>query len=148
MTWGEPTIHAAPARESPPRSAAFAAEPGGAGGGWAPASHARPLSIVRDSGVQLAGALRRTAGWPRRAIRCCDALRLRTSAAALTRAALRAAAVDEARYALQSLSAANALEVRRSAAVVLVTLAADPDTRRLLRSHRLSPLILVRPCGV
>jgi hypothetical protein len=68
VTWGEPTIHAAPARETPPRSAAFDAEPAG-GGGWAPASHGRPLSIARDSGVQLAGALRHTASASRRAVR-------------------------------------------------------------------------------
>ena len=123
-----------PARESPPRVAYY--EPAAEIWPTAPA-YVRPNAIVCHSSAQLAGASRRTAAG------C--AMLPPMHAALLTRAA-RPAAVDDARYSLQSMSPINPLDVRRSAVVALVALAVDPDTRRLVRHHKLSPVFLVRVC--
>jgi hypothetical protein len=55
-----------------------------------------------------------------------------------------APAVDEARFALEGLCASSPLPLQRRSAADAVALAADPDTRRLLRSHKLSTPLLVR----
>lgn len=137
VTWGTTTIHITPARESPPRKINYA-EPEGEAWPAAP-NYVRANSVISHSGAQLAGAFWRTV-----AHRAAVAAIPR---AELTPAALRGAAVDEARYALQCMAPCNSLDARRTAVVALTALAVDPDTRRLMRHHRLSPVFLVRAGG-
>jgi hypothetical protein len=172
VTWGEVTIHPAPPPlefeaeeddedddddDTPDVSPAAAHRGGGAG---------RPQHDERDGGALLAGAARHAAhsrgGRPfahtRPSLcggnahplsrRMCLRLPRDTHAppARAPRCLLASrAAVDEARFALEGLSASSPLPLRRRCAADAVALVADADTRRLLRSHKLSTLLLVRP---